>query len=580
MYLRKQKKPNGRIYLSVVQSYRTTEGKPRSKTLWSLGYVDELAREHPDPIAHFQRVIDELNSSNSEQKDGETPVVVTFSPNARIPLNEPSPIEAGAAIVLSVLHRAMGLTQAVRGITSSPAKTGRNKCEAHPLRKSDLERITELMVWNRIAHPRLFTDIWAKRAGVPGMESLTCDAFFEGVRMLGKNSERLRELVNDAMRKNSPCAQDSWAYCFVFNHYIEGTRFSQPDYEASWQNRTNPIVQTAVLTDRCGIPFDYGVFDTNLATPLSSFPAIQELSGRHPGMRLIVVADKAIGSSNYELDLLANLGHGFVLLQSMRRGKRTSREWVLDATGYAPLDAYGSRFKQRMDIRTIEREDAHRQYGSIAVKEVALWLRDAYESTRFNRFREIRRTENAFSNGAPSGGLVRPMRALYGDGDAKFGATGDHIWHVYWEKIAADEAMDGYLNIITSELDLDALEVIGLYRSLESVRSFYAPMPGEWSAAPDTLSRQDFLQAHFLVCYLGACVVQLLHECAGKDFPEESLRIVLANLTGIEVSPGSYFFSFRSRLSDRLAEAAHIDLSRPLMSASELSHLMQAVRRP
>ena len=45
MHLRQVKnKKTGRTYLSIVQSYRGADGKVRSKTLESLGSLDEMGR--------------------------------------------------------------------------------------------------------------------------------------------------------------------------------------------------------------------------------------------------------------------------------------------------------------------------------------------------------------------------------------------------------------------------------------------------------------------------------------------------------------------------------------------------------
>lgn len=45
MYLTQSKKKNGRIYPSVAESYRES-GKTKTRSVRSLGYVDELEKEH------------------------------------------------------------------------------------------------------------------------------------------------------------------------------------------------------------------------------------------------------------------------------------------------------------------------------------------------------------------------------------------------------------------------------------------------------------------------------------------------------------------------------------------------------
>ncbi|HHY15895.1 MAG TPA: transposase, partial [Firmicutes bacterium] len=58
MYLYKEKRKNGRIRLSIVESYREPGVKyPRRRTIELLGFLDELEKEYDDPIAFFKAEI-------------------------------------------------------------------------------------------------------------------------------------------------------------------------------------------------------------------------------------------------------------------------------------------------------------------------------------------------------------------------------------------------------------------------------------------------------------------------------------------------------------------------------------------
>ena len=66
MHLRKTKTSKGRIYLAIVDSYYDKQRKmSRSKTVESLGYLDELEKLYADPIAHFQKRVDELKAEKN-----------------------------------------------------------------------------------------------------------------------------------------------------------------------------------------------------------------------------------------------------------------------------------------------------------------------------------------------------------------------------------------------------------------------------------------------------------------------------------------------------------------------------------
>ncbi|MCL5048121.1 MAG: hypothetical protein M1374_04985 [Firmicutes bacterium] len=55
-------KSRGRDYLSIITKYWDRENKQsRTKTVRSLGYVDELKKDFIDPIAHFKEVVAVMN---------------------------------------------------------------------------------------------------------------------------------------------------------------------------------------------------------------------------------------------------------------------------------------------------------------------------------------------------------------------------------------------------------------------------------------------------------------------------------------------------------------------------------------
>lgn len=66
MFLRKSfNKKASRTYLIIVHGYRDQFGKSKSKTIKSIGYLDEL-KKHPDPIAYFTQIAKEMDQDISE----------------------------------------------------------------------------------------------------------------------------------------------------------------------------------------------------------------------------------------------------------------------------------------------------------------------------------------------------------------------------------------------------------------------------------------------------------------------------------------------------------------------------------
>ncbi|TCP29078.1 hypothetical protein EV207_113115, partial [Scopulibacillus darangshiensis] len=87
MYLRKMKnKKTGRIYLSIVHSYRDKVTKTtRSKTIKSLGYLDDLEKQYDDPITFFTA---EIQRINKQQDTDRSPIAFSIDKGERIQTDE------------------------------------------------------------------------------------------------------------------------------------------------------------------------------------------------------------------------------------------------------------------------------------------------------------------------------------------------------------------------------------------------------------------------------------------------------------------------------------------------------------
>jgi hypothetical protein len=58
MYLKKNKTRNGRIHLAIVDTYYDkSRGHSRTKTIESIGYLDDLEKQYDDPTSFFLNVL-------------------------------------------------------------------------------------------------------------------------------------------------------------------------------------------------------------------------------------------------------------------------------------------------------------------------------------------------------------------------------------------------------------------------------------------------------------------------------------------------------------------------------------------
>ena len=80
MFLKRTPQRNGRVKLSVCESYRVGK-KTKQRQVRSLGYIDELEEEHQDPIEWGRAQALEMTR---EKKEGEQALPLEIHPLEKI----------------------------------------------------------------------------------------------------------------------------------------------------------------------------------------------------------------------------------------------------------------------------------------------------------------------------------------------------------------------------------------------------------------------------------------------------------------------------------------------------------------
>ena len=104
MFLKKTPKSKG-IYLAITESYYDKNKKcTRQKTIQGLGYLADLEKIYPDPVAHFEQVIAQMNKERAACKE----TVVSIDRSASLEPSEESLKNVGYG-VLKQLYKELRL---------------------------------------------------------------------------------------------------------------------------------------------------------------------------------------------------------------------------------------------------------------------------------------------------------------------------------------------------------------------------------------------------------------------------------------------------------------------------------------
>lgn len=576
MFVKQQKRKDGRVYLSVVEGYRDEAGKTKTRHVRSLGYLDELERLHDDPLAHFRA---EVAAENEAARAESAPVIVKLAPGKKIDKRREGRVDMGAAVPSAYFHRDLGIRdffenrRAGRGFAYDPC------------------RILELLVWNRISNPGSKLAAWRSRDRFPRKCAFSLDDAYRGLDYLAANADKLVKHMNARLEAARGPRDRARLYYDVTNYYFE---IDGEDEEGlrkkgvSKEHRPEAIVQMGLLIDAEGIPLDYELFPGNANDMSTMLPMMRKAGLRGPGgERVVVVADKGLNTS-------ANIaactldGNGFVLSQSVRKATKGLKAWILDEEGYAESESGRFRSKSRIADKSVyvKGPDGRRRRVAVPVKEVAFWSKDYFDRARHERAKVIGKSRAAIERGDMSG-VVSRSAAKYAKDSPVVKATGekaDHNWVLDEARIAADAEMDGYYCIITSEQEWPDREVIEAYRGLSRIEESFRVLKGDMDARPVYVWTEPHIRAHFLVCYVALAIMRLMQLDAGRATGSRpsagAVAEALSGMTGHNLDANVWFFDYRTDLTDALCGCIGIDLSRQVMTKSQMNAVMSAVKNP
>lgn len=571
MYLRKSKKPNGRTYLTIVQGYRDENGKNRARTVKSLGYVDALEAEFGDPVAHFE---EECRRMTAEAARAEAPIAVQFTASKKIDKRAEGRVELGAAVPSAYLHRDLGIwsfferKRTARGFSYDPC------------------RILELLVWDRIAHPSSKHAAWQARERFPRKCGFTADDVYRCLTYLDGNADALVSSMNASLEESRGPRDASCLYYDVTNYYFEcGEEDGFRMRGVSKEHRPSPIVQMGLFLDSDGLPLGYELFPGNRNDMTTLLPAMSKAGVRDlpRGERVVVVADKGLNTSANIAACVLD-GNGYIFSQSVRKATRGLKSWVLDDAGYEESASGSFKIKSRISEKAVyvAGEDGKRRRVMVPVKEVAFWSRDYFERSRRERAKVVEKSRAAVARGDMSSAAAKTSVRYAKDVPVvrETGEAADHNWVIDEERIAADEAMDGYYCIVTSEQDMDDREVIDAYRGLWRIEESFRVMKGDFDARPVYCSTESHIRAHFLVCYIALLAMRLMQLDTGRKYSAAQISEALAGVTGHLMDRNLYLFDYRTDLTDELAGAVGIDLSRQVLTRGQIRSIMADVKKP
>ena len=568
MFLKKDRKPNGRVYLSIVQGYREPgTGKVKQKNVKSLGYLDELEKDFDDPIAHFTKVAKQMTE---ESKKGVRPITFNFSVNDTIDTTLTLRKNLGFS-VLSFFYHQLKMNEFF-------INRQRNLNIEY-----SLNNIFQILVYSRVLYPCSKKQVFENIDGFFLDFDFKIDDIYRALDYFNLYRDDLLLHIHRMVR--AVYGRDmSNVYYDVTNYYFE---IKEPDdlrkKGVSKEHRPNPIIQMGLLMDNAGLPITYQLFEGNTNDCETLMPVLDELKDDFGLGRIIVVADKGMNTGdNIAYNMLH--GNGYIYSKSVRSADADLKDFVLSDDGYTRFED-GFKIKSRVIPTYIWVTNAagKKIKAPIEQKQVVFYSPDYARRARYDREKAIEKAKKTIQTNnrgkLPTKGSLRYITSTPYDSETGELYECQDYHAIDIEKIKEEEKFDGYYAIVTSELDMPDNEILDAYRGLWRIEESFKITKSELKTRPVYVSTKEHIEAHFLTCFVSLLLIRLLEMSTEHKYSTKTLVNEMRNITGTYMDENYYMFDHFNEVVEDLGHVIGVDFSKRFMSLREIKEIIAQTKK-
>ena len=557
MYLKKStNSKTGRTYLSIADGYHDKSlGRTKTVLIKSLGYLDILEKQYDDPIAHFTEVVKQMNE---EKKKNNEPLTLKVDINEKLDENTDNNKNFGY-VALSKIYHELEIDKFLK-----------TKFRARDLSEYKINNIMKLLVFARCLFPDSKKSTFENKDVFFENTDFSLKEVYNALTYIEPFKEQLQSYIYDHIQElykpNNECI-----FYDVTNYYFEID--DNDDFRKKGvckEHRPNPIVQMGLFMDSLGLPMCYGLFPGNTNDCLTLKPMVQKLQKNYSVGRVIVVADKGLNTGKNIVYQKA-IGNGYVMSLSVRGANQELKDFVLNENGYTYNPDKTYKKKSRLyprEVEYIKTVDGKQVKTKTTVdeKQVVFWSADYAKRAKAERQGAIDKAKDLIGN-------VQKYNKKNCYGASKYVKhlvfnknTGEIIeaksqLSLDEEKIAEEEALDGYYVIVSSEMNKTDDEIIDIYRGLWRIEETFKVTKSELNDRPVYVSTKEHIEAHFLTCYLALVLCRVLQHKLDKKYSVEKILESLKKCNCQNLEQNIYRFSFYDTVLKDIGNVVNIDFS-------------------
>ena len=526
------------LYLRDVRGKKSASnksGKDRTTvTVEKLGKVSDLMKKmnlsHDEVIAWARK---HAKSLTDEEKVANAKITIDYFPNQRIEKDVPSSCNCGY-LFLQSLYTQLRLDNTCRNI--------RNRYSFD----FDLNSILSDLIFARILSPssKLSSHSFCKSLLEPPKYDI--HQVYRALSVIAKGNDYIQSDVyrnsNFVISRNNRVL---YYDCTNFFFEIEEADDFR-EYGKSKENRQNPIVQMGLFMDGDGIPLAFSTF-RGASNDQPSMKPLEEKIIHNCGLdRFVVCTGGGLGCDSNRL--FNNIeGRAFITTQSLKKLKKDKRVAALNSSRWKRLGDGCS-----VNIQEIK-SDPEKYASNVYYKIMP------YSSKKVpNQMMIV---------------TYSPKYALY-----QCSIREKQIERA--EKIERKMMYDGYYAICTDLVDDSVEEIIRVSEQRWEIEESFRIMKTEFQARPVCLSREDRIQAHFLICYLSLMIYRILEKKLKEKYTAEKIITALRKME-LHIIPGTGFQPSYTRtgLTDELHEIFGFNTDYQIMTKSSIRNIIKLTKQ-
>lgn len=354
------------------------------------------------------------------------------------------------------------------------------------------------------------------------------DQVYDGLSFIGESYKKYIELFNHCYEQHY---QRNFSNVFFdcTNYYFEidlpcGDKQKGPSKE----NRHDPIIGQALLLDADLVPVAMQMYPGNESEKPYIRKTIEDMKRRYKvSGKTVQVADKGLNCARNIYAAVKEADDGYIFSKSIhgRNLSEKEKKWVVlendknvwenhtDKDGNllyrlkSCVDTFSYQFKEtdpetgRDVVKTFSvTEKRIVSYNpALAKKQKAEILKMADKAANYTTYKRMTREE--------LGDSAKYVKVTNKDRNGK---KIKPVIEIDREKLEEDLKYAGYNLMVTSELDMEPLQVYQTYHSLWKIEESFRITKSYLDARPVYVQKKETIYGHFLICYLSLFLLRVL----------------------------------------------------------------------